>query len=211
MVKSAILTTENQWFCQYAPDLSGRLNDAPIYYRASEITDEFDILFILGCHEIVEKQVLAKNKYNLVIHESNLPRGKGWAPLFWQIVEGKNTITFSLIEAALEVDAGPIYLQKDLVLSGYELNSEIRQKQAVLSMEMCLDFVENLNTLPAPKMQSGEESFYPKRSPADSRIDISKSLNDQFNLLRTVDNNEYPAFFEIDGRCYIIKIEELKN
>ena len=41
--------------------------------------------------------------------------------------------------------------------------------------------------------------------------DISKSLDDQFNLLRTVDNNEYPAFFEINGRRYVIKIEEIKN
>ena len=41
-MKIAILTTANQWFCQYAPDLAERLNDAPIYYRASEITDELD-------------------------------------------------------------------------------------------------------------------------------------------------------------------------
>ena len=116
-----------------------------------------------------------------------------------------------MIEATLEVDAGPIYLQKDLVLGGYELNAEIREKQVVLSMDMGLDIVESLSTVPAPKMQRGEESFYPKRSPADSRIDISKSLDDQFNLLRTVDNNEYPAFFEINGRRYMIKIEEIKN
>ena len=211
MVKIAILTTKSQWFCKYAPDLSEKLNGAPIYYRASDITSGFDIIFILGCHEIVDKKFLARNKYNLVIHESNLPRGKGWAPLFWQIIEGKNTITFSLIEATLEVDAGPIYLQKDLVLSGYELNAEIREKQAALSMEMCLDFVESFSTLTAPKKQTGEESFYPKRSPADSRIDISKSLEDQFNLLRTVDNKEYPAFFEIDGRRYVIRIEEMTN
>ena len=128
MVKIAILTSANQWFCQYAPDLSQRLNDAPIYYRASEIADKFDILFILGCHEIVDIKVLSRNKYNLVIHESNLPRGKGWAPLFWQIIEGKNEITFSMIEATAEIDAGPIYMQKKLYLTGFELNSEIRKK-----------------------------------------------------------------------------------
>lgn len=210
-MKIAILTTENQWFCKYAPVLSKRLNGASIYYKASEITDEFDILFILGYHELVSEKVLAKNKYNLVIHESNLPSGKGWAPLFWQIIEGKDTVTFSLIEATGKFDSGPIYLQKDLVLSGYELNEEIRRKQANISIIMCLEFVENMSSIKAPVIQSGKESFYPKRTPADSRLDISKSLEEQFNLLRTVDNNQYPAFFDIGGKRYVIKIEELKN
>ena len=211
MVKIAILTSANQWFCQYAPDLSERLNDAPIYYRASEIVDECDILFILGCHEIVDKKVLARNKYNLVIHESNLPRGKGWAPLFWQIIEGKNEITFSMIEATAEIDAGPIYMQKKLYLTGFELNSEIRKKQADMSIDMCVEFVNNIDSLKDPKLQSGEESFYPKRISSDSALDISKTIKEQFNLLRTVNNEDYPAFFDIDGKRYILKIEEYEN
>ena len=210
-MKIAIITSTNQWFCQYAPTLSEKLNGAPIYHKAEEIKDEFDILFILGCHEIINKKVLAKNKHNLVIHESKLPKGKGWAPLFWQIIEGKNTITFSLVEATLELDSGPIHLQKELVLNGYELNAEIREKQAILSIEMCLDFVKNFSMKLTPRAQQGEESFYRKRTPADSRIDISKTLGDQFNLLRTVNNNEYPAYFYVDDRKYVIKFEEIED
>ena len=207
-MKIAILTSENQWFCQYAEVLSQRLNSAPIFYKPSDINEKLDILFILSCHEIVGDKILAKNKYNLVIHASNLPSGKGWAPLFWQIIEGKNIITFSLIEATLEVDAGPIYLQKDLVLSGFELNREIREKQAKLTIDMCLEFVENVSSMKAPVIQVGEESFYRKRTPADSQLDISKSLEQQFNLLRIVDNDQYPAFFDIGGQRYVIKIEK---
>ena len=56
------------------------------------------------------------------------------------------------------------------------------------------------------KTQSGSESFYRKRTAADSRISLEQPLGMQFNLLRTVDNNDYPAFFIKDGRKYILKI-----
>lgn len=46
----------------------------------------------------------------------------------------------------------------------------------------------------------GKESFYPKRSPKDSELDINKSLNEQFNLLRIASNEDFPAFFYKDGK-----------
>jgi len=52
------------------------------------------IVFILGYHKIIKKEYLKNNKYNIVVHESDLPKGKGWVPLFWQILEGKNEIVF---------------------------------------------------------------------------------------------------------------------
>ena len=36
---------------------------------------------------------------------------------------------------------------------------------------------------------------------------INKTIKEQFNLLRIVNNQEYPAFFEIDGRKYKLTIE----
>ena len=39
-----------------------------------------------------------------------------------------------------------------------------------------------------------------------TQVDLDQTLEQQFNLLRTVDNNDYPAFFVKDGRKYILKI-----
>ncbi len=41
--------------------------------------------FFLGCSKIAGPDVLNRNKYNLVVHESALPKGKGFAPVAWQI------------------------------------------------------------------------------------------------------------------------------
>jgi methionyl-tRNA formyltransferase len=38
-------------------------------------------------------------------------------------------------------------------------------------------------------------------------LDPQKSLAEQFNILRVVDNDRYPAFFEWNGRRYNLKIE----
>jgi methionyl-tRNA formyltransferase len=175
------------------------------------VTEAYDILFILSYHKIIEPIILDKNRRNIVVHASDLPQGKGWAPLSWQILEGRQEITFSMFEAAAGVDSGDIYLQRLLKLTGYELNVELRSKQAELTIEMCADIVDNVNLLQRGRKQTGEASLYRKRVPEDSRLDITKSIEQQFNLLRIASNEDYPAFFEIDSHRYILKIEEVKN
>lgn len=207
-MKVAILTSKNQWFEEYAPQLASELNNAPIYYDHHLIDEAYDILFILSYHRIIESHYLDKNKHNIVVHESDLPLGKGWAPLFWQVLEGKDEIIFSLFEAGSGIDNGDIYLKKTLHLTGYELNLELRERQANLTIQMCREFLIDYEKLSTPTKQSGQESFYPKRSPKDSKLDIDLTIRQQFNLLRIANNEDYPAFFEIDGIKYLIKIEK---
>ena len=56
--------------------------------------------------------------------------------------------------------------------------------------------------------QVGKESVYRKRSPKDSEMDPEKSISEQFNLLRVVDNEAYAAFFRIGNRYYELRISE---
>jgi len=203
----AILTSKNQWFVAYAKELNNKIQGSKLYYEHKDLYESYDILFILGYHKIIENQYLKRNKHNIVIHESALPLGKGWAPMFWQILEGKNKIPFSMFEASNGVDNGDIYMQKSLQLNGYELNNELRDKQAKFTIDMCLDFINNYEKYKIPTKQKGLESVYKKRGKEDSQIDINKTIKEQFNLLRIVDNEEYPAFFDIDGNRYILKIE----
>ncbi|WP_287162823.1 hypothetical protein, partial [Clostridium sp.] len=56
------------------------------------------------------------------------------------------------------------------------------------------------------KPQQGESSFYIKRGPKDSKLDINKTIKEQFNLLRIVDNERYPAYFMFNNKKYIVRI-----
>jgi methionyl-tRNA formyltransferase len=206
-MKVAILTTKNQWFETYADALSEKLGNIPIFKNHFDINNLYDIIFILSYHEIIPQEYLEKSKHNLVVHASALPKGKGWAPLFWQVLEGENKIPFTMIEASSKIDNGVIYMKEMLELTNHELHEELRDKQAKMIMQMCVEFVNNYEKYKTPIKQSGDESFYLKRSKEDSELDVDKTIREQFNLLRTVNNNEYPAFFELDGIRYIIKID----
>ena len=168
-----------------------------------------DIAFYLSCGQIVPGNILSRNRHNLVVHESALPQGKGWSPLTWQILEGKNEIPITVFEAVESVDSGKIYIQDIMHFNGTELIEELRQKQAEYTIEMCVSFVEDYPGITSRgKEQSGRSSYYKKRKPEDSKLDPDKTIREQFNFLRVVDNEQYPVYFANDGIRYLLKIEK---
>ncbi|HEY8995231.1 MAG TPA: hypothetical protein VIM71_11255, partial [Lacunisphaera sp.] len=62
------------------------------------------------------------------------------------------------------------------------------------------------SNLAAARPQAGEPSYYPRRRPVDSRLDPDKTLREQFNLLRACDPDRYPAYFEVAGRRYEVRV-----
>lgn len=166
-----------------------------------------DILILLGCETILPSRLRAKYRHSLVVHESDLPHGKGWSPMTWQVLEGKNRIPVRLIEAVDKVDSGVIHGETEIELEGHELVEELRVKQAMATRNLIVDFVSRYPNL-SPKEQSGVESFYPRRTAADSELDVDRTIREQFNLLRVVDNDRYPAFFRINGKKYVLRIEK---
>ena len=111
----------------------------------------------------------------------------------------------TLFEANIKLDKGDIYLQEKMVLEGHELSDEIRHIQALKTFELVFKFIENISSIERTK-QVGKSTFYPKRISKDSELNIKKTIAEQFNLLRVVDNKKYPAFFYYMGKRYIIKI-----
>ena len=48
---------------------------------------------------------------------------------------------------------------------------------------------------------------YPQRTPEDSKLDVHKTLAEQFDLIRVADPDRYPAFLEFKNRKYICRLE----
>jgi methionyl-tRNA formyltransferase len=206
-MRITILTDNpDSWILPYVGELKEKISGHEILHVFSEKEIlEGDVMFILSCESILKNETLKLHKNNIVIHPSKVPQGKGWSPLAWQIIENKNIIPVSLFEAVEKVDAGDVYLVDFIELIGDELNDEIKHKQGVVTIKMILEFLDkypNIRGIP----QKGEESFYKKRGKRDSEIDVNKSLSEQFNLLRVVDNERYPAYFFHDNVKYVIKI-----
>ena len=87
---------------------------------------------------------------------------------------------------------------------------ELQLKLGSLTIEMCLEFINSFpDILLSKQEQSGSSTFYGRRFPKDSEIDPDKSIREQFDLLRIVDNKKYPAFFELRGCKYKICLEKM--
>jgi len=209
--KIAILTSKESWFIPYAKELVRKIQkngySVKLFNSHEGIPKRYSIVFILSYFRVIEEKYLKSREHNLVVHESDLPKGRGWAPLFWQIIEGKNKIPIVLFEATKDLDAGEIYLKDEICLSGLELHDSIRKLQVDSTISLCLRFLMDYNKL-KPEKQKGEKTNYKKRSPNDSKLDINKSIKSQFNLFRTVNNEKYPGFFEYKGKKYLLKIFE---
>jgi|SRR3989344_6590815 len=207
-----LIDNPTSWIAPYAKKIKKMLQQRGhqvTYCNSADKIPIGDYAFFLSCEKIVSKNILRRNKHNLVIHESALPKGKGWSPLTWQILENRNEIPITLFEAVDKVDSGPIYLQKIMHFQGNELLDELHKVQGEKTMELVFEFIESYPKI-KPKKQSGQKFLYRKRTLEDSELDVNKTIAEHFNLLRVVDNKKYPAFFNYRGKKYIIKISKVR-
>ena len=207
----SVVVDNESWILPYARKLVEALRgDKAVLCRTHNDILEDGVAFYLGCVKIAPSEIIKRNHRNLVVHESDLPKGKGFAPMTWQILEGKSEIPICLIEAADEIDSGAIIYRDAIHLKGHELCPEWHALQGEKTVELCLRFLkEKMPPVGAPQKSQG--SVYPRRRPQDSALDPNKTIAEQFDLLRVVNNEDYPAFFEYGGLKYILKIEKDKR
>lgn len=205
-----VVDNPRSWFVPFAQHLVehlGGFGNANLLRAAEEIPAGNEVAFVLSYEKKVPAAILARSRHNIVVHASALPHGKGMSPMTWQILEGRDVIPVSLFEAVAAFDAGPIYLRDSIRFRGHELLDEMHAALGAKIIEMCMRFMsEYPGIIARGHPQTGPESHYRWRKPEDSRLDPDKTIAEQFNLLRVVDNERYPAFFEWKGLKFVLKI-----
>ena len=181
---------------------------AKLLFDENELS-EGDLLFLISFHKILKQRDVANYCHSLLLHASDLPDGRGWSPYIWRLVEGKNTVTVSILEVSFPVDSGRILEKLVINIPETALCSEINQ--LVFSAELSL--IENaISAYPdllfyKQRKVSNNDKIWPRRTVQDSEIDPNKSIAEQFNLLRVCDPKRYPAFFYHKGRRFKLFLE----
>ncbi len=201
-----LLDKENDWLKKHLLNfnLKNKKYIFKFFYNYKKI-QSYDIVFVLGYTKILPKKFIKCNKNILLVHESDLPKGKGFAPIQWQIIEGKKEITCSLIDLSEELDSGDIHRKIKFKLDGSELYNEIRIKQAKATLKLINEFLKSYPKINKTK-QKGISTFFRRRKLTDGKLNINKSIKDQFNLLRVGNNEKWPSYFIKNKIKYIIKI-----
>jgi methionyl-tRNA formyltransferase len=167
-----------------------------------------DFLFLISCHQIIGADIRARYGYTLVIHASDLPKGRGWSPMAWEVLNGADSVTVSLLNAEDGVDSGDIWQKRRFALEGTELLDELNAKLFETELDL-MDWALDHCHETAPEPQRGEPSVWPRRGPADSEIDPARPLAESFDTIRISDPNRFPAFFTHRGTTYTIRLEKL--
>lgn len=211
-----IATDANGWLEEHLPTFLSELDKrghCVTVVNSVALIPESDVTFLLSLGQIVSTEILSRSRNTIVVHGSALPAGKGWSPVTWQILEGASEIPMTLFEAVDRVDAGAIYLQGSLSISDVDLIDEIRAKQADETVRLCLEFIDDYPAIldkATPQAETGE-TFYPRRTPVDSRVDPDKTLAEQFDLMRVSDPHTYPSFFDLRGRRFTLELKRVDD
>ena len=202
-----LLDASNFWIYKYLKNsklFNSKKTVNRIYKNANKIKGH-DLVFILNYTRILKNNFLRKNKLNLVVHASDLPKGKGFSPLQWQVLNNKNKIPLRLFKAEKAVDSGEVYEKGIINLNGYELYDELRKKQAIATLKLIERFISKYPKITGVK-QSGKSTFYKRRDLIDSELNINLSIKKNFQNLRIANNNQWPAYFIYKNIKYILKI-----
>lgn len=131
------------------------------------------------------------NKFECVcFHMTDLPYGRGGSPLQNLILRGHTTTKISAIKMIKEIDAGPVYLKKNLSLKGSA--GEIYKRGAEVVFQMIREIIE---TEPKPSPQTGESTEFKRRMPNESELPSAGSIEDIYNHIRMLDAPTYPRAF----------------
>ena len=82
--KLFFVVDNDSWILPYIEELVNQVNnlgDTAVLCRTHNEIGSGLAAFYLGCTQITPENILRKNPYNLIVHESDLPNGRGFAPL----------------------------------------------------------------------------------------------------------------------------------
>ena len=103
---------KNSWFWKtsdtFLKELKKLGHNVKVCQSESELI-KADISAFISCNKLVSKEGLSKSRSNIVCHPSDLPKGRGFSPVAWEILNGKDFLVFTLFEANEQVDSGEIY------------------------------------------------------------------------------------------------------
>lgn len=123
----------------------------------------------------------------VIFHMTDLPYGRGGSPLQNLIARGHETTLISALRCVRELDAGPIYLKRELSLHGSA--EEIYLRASSIIEEMMVEIIERE---PDPIDQQGEPVVFERRNLSQSDLRSVTSLDQAYDLIRMLDAEGYP-------------------
>jgi methionyl-tRNA formyltransferase len=138
----------------------------------------------------------------IVFHASDLPEGRGWAPIANMFINENKSYTLSGIRIDSGVDTGDILIKfKFPLLPSYTANfiRKIDNELMCFGARIIADW--NSQELIGIKQESTNVVVSKKRNPEMNQLDISHPISDYIPLLKSAER-EHLCFIEHDGSLF---------
>lgn len=170
---------------------------------------QFDVLVQGGWQRLFPEAILETLRIGAIgVHGSAdpLPMGRGRSPLNWSLIEGRRRFVMQLFLITPGVDEGDVFDTETFDITPFDDIETLYFKYGIVLREMHLRSLPRLLSGTADfRPQVGEPTRYPKRTPADARIDWEAMDVWQIYDFVRAQSRPYPgAFGEIDGQTHRI-------
>jgi methionyl-tRNA formyltransferase len=159
----------------------------PVYTSIKEfdsVSDKPDMIVVISYGVILRENVLNAAKC-INIHPSSLPKYRGPSPIKTAILNGDKTMDVCLMNITSELDAGDVYMRKNIVIDENDTNETMEQKVSVAAIQILDEYMKNPDNFP-PIPQSGEPTFTRKFDGNDEVIDWKNTAQQIHNQIRAL-------------------------
>lgn len=133
-----------------------------------------EIIVVVAYGRILPRAILELAPLGcLNVHYSLLPKYRGAAPVAWAVVNGEEKSGVTTMRLVEKMDAGPIYLQRELPLTPGETTASLQAKLAPLGAELLLETLAGLEarTIAAQEQDEAAATLAPMLKKEDGLID----------------------------------------
>lgn len=144
-------------------------------YEIAMLDGEFGILSAYG--KLVPGSVIDIFPGGIInVHPSLLPRYRGASPIEAAILNGDHKTGISLMQLSLGMDEGPVYAQKEVILSGEETKPEFYEELARTGADFLVQVLPDIisGEVIAKPQDDSRATYAPLLKKSDGRIDWSK-------------------------------------
>ncbi len=132
-----------------------------------------DLAIVASFGQMIPSDVLGIPRYGFVnVHPSLLPQYRGPSPIQYAILNGDEKTGVSIMRPTEKMDAGPVFIQRELTVNPNEEFSSLHDRLAVMGADLLIEML--------PKLFAGQINA---QSQDDSKATYSKIIKKEDGLI----------------------------
>jgi methionyl-tRNA formyltransferase len=199
-----VVLSNMKWGVETAKKLGKRLdaeilfiNDPTRFNRTYLDTVKPDYILVLHWSSIIPEDIYGKYE-TIIFHMTDVPYGRGGSPLQNLVVRGHRSTKISALRCVKELDAGSVYLKRNLSLDGNAEQIFIRASDIIVDMieEIVISGIK-------PVDQIGKPVYFKRRKPKEGSIEGLTNIGDVYDYIRMLDADGYPRAYLDCNRLHL--------